>query len=41
MIVAIARRLGIFALTATLASVLVFAMLSILPGDPARIALGV
>ncbi|GAA4474591.1 ABC transporter permease [Rhodococcus olei] len=41
MMVAIARRLGIFALTVTLASVLVFAMLSILPGDPARIALGV
>ncbi|AQA26080.1 binding-protein-dependent transport system inner membrane component family protein [Rhodococcus sp. MTM3W5.2] len=35
------RRLGIFALTAAFASVLVFALLSVLPGDPARIALGV
>ncbi|MGW0045044.1 ABC transporter permease [Rhodococcus sp. NPDC003348] len=41
MLVTIARRLGIFALTAAVASVLVFAMLAVLPGDPARIALGV
>lgn len=41
MLTAVARRLGIFALTALVASMLVFAMLSVLPGDPARIALGV
>lgn len=41
MLVTVARRLGIFALTAALASVVVFALLAILPGDPARIALGV
>lgn len=38
---ALLRRLGIFAVTAAVASVLVFALLSVLPGDPARIALGV
>ncbi|MFE3290018.1 ABC transporter permease [Rhodococcus sp. NPDC059234] len=41
MALALARRLGIFVLTALVASVLVFALLSVLPGDPARIALGV
>ncbi|MFD4293171.1 ABC transporter permease [Rhodococcus sp. NPDC058532] len=41
MLVTIARRLGIFAVTAAAASVLVFALLAVLPGDPARIALGV
>ncbi|MFC9789193.1 ABC transporter permease [Rhodococcus sp. NPDC127528] len=41
MALALARRLGIFVLTALAASVLVFALLSVLPGDPARIALGV
>lgn len=37
----LARRLGIFAVTAAAASVVVFALLAVLPGDPARIALGV
>ncbi|MFC4604537.1 ABC transporter permease [Rhodococcus kronopolitis] len=41
MALALLRRLGIFAVTAAVASVLVFALLSVLPGDPARIALGV
>lgn len=41
MALALLRRLGIFAMTAAVASVLVFALLSVLPGDPARIALGV
>ncbi len=41
MTVQILRRLGVFLLTALLASVAVFWLLSVLPGDPARVALGV
>lgn len=37
---AVLRRLGIFALTAALASVVVFALLAVVPGDPAQVALG-
>lgn len=35
------RRLAIFALTAAVASAVVFALLSVIPGDPAQVALGV
>ncbi|HEY0216669.1 MAG TPA: ABC transporter permease [Cellulomonas sp.] len=36
----IARRLGEFALAVLVASVVVFALLNVLPGDPARVQLG-
>ncbi|MDY7105034.1 MAG: ABC transporter permease [Actinomycetota bacterium] len=35
------RRLAIFAVTVIVASVLIFAFMAVLPGDPARVALGV
>lgn len=38
--VTVARRLGVFALTAVVASILVFLLLSVLPGDVARAQLG-
>lgn len=41
MVWTIARRLGVFALTALVASVLVFGLLSVLPGDVARAQLGI
>lgn len=40
MVQAVARRLGVFLLTALVASVVVFLLLSVLPGDPARVQLG-
>ena len=39
--VAVLRRLAIFALTAAIASAVVFALLSVIPGDPAQVALGI
>lgn len=41
MTVQVLRHLGVFLLTALLASVAVFWLASVLPGDPARVALGV
>ncbi|TFD63070.1 ABC transporter permease [Cryobacterium ruanii] len=41
MVLVVLRRLGVFATTVIVASVVTFLMLSILPGDAARIALGV
>lgn len=41
MVLTIARRAGIFVLTALVASIVVFALLAVLPGDPARTMLGV
>ena len=41
MVLVVLRRLGVFATTVVVASVVTFLMLSILPGDAARIALGV
>ncbi|GAA2182608.1 ABC transporter permease [Brooklawnia cerclae] len=41
MLVKVVRRLGVFVVTALVASVVVFLMLSVLPGDPARAQLGV
>jgi len=40
MIVPVLRRIGVFALTAVLASIVIFALLSVVPGDPAQVALG-
>jgi peptide/nickel transport system permease protein len=40
MLLLIARRVGIFAASLILGSVVVFGFMAILPGDPARIALG-
>jgi peptide/nickel transport system permease protein len=40
-VLAILRRLAIFALTAAVASAVVFALLSVIPGDPAQVALGI
>jgi peptide/nickel transport system permease protein len=40
-LVTLARRAGTFVLTAFVASVVVFALLAVLPGDPARTMLGV
>ena len=37
---AVLRRIGVFALTALVASVVVFALLNVLPGDVARAQLG-
>ncbi|HEY0187613.1 MAG TPA: ABC transporter permease [Cellulomonas sp.] len=37
----VARRLGEFVLAVLVASVVVFALLSVLPGDPARVQLGI
>ena len=34
------RRLGIFLLTLVVASMVVFAVLAVLPGDPAEVAAG-
>lgn len=41
MVLVVLRRLGVFATTVVVASVVTFLMLSILPGNAARIALGV
>lgn len=41
MALTIARRVGVFALTALVASVVVFVLLSVLPGDVARAQLGI
>lgn len=41
MAVQIARRLAVFLGTALVASVIVYLLLAVLPGDPARVALGV
>ncbi|MEQ3552941.1 ABC transporter permease [Pseudonocardia nematodicida] len=41
MAVSLARRLGAFVLTALVASLVVFLLLSVVPGDPAQVALGV
>lgn len=41
MVIVVLRRLGVFATTVVVASVVTFLMLSILPGNAARIALGV
>lgn len=41
MILRLLRRTGIFAISVAVASVVVFAVMAILPGDPARVALGV
>jgi peptide/nickel transport system permease protein len=38
---AVLRRLAVFALTAAVASAVVFALLSVIPGDPAQVALGI
>lgn len=40
MALTVLRRLGVFALTAFVASVVVFFLLSVMPGDPARAQLG-
>lgn len=40
MLIRVASRLGIFVLSLLVASVLVFAVMNVLPGDPARIAAG-
>ena len=41
MAVAVVRRLAVFLLTLVAASVLVFVVMAVLPGDPAEVALGV
>lgn len=41
MLFRLAHRLGIFLASAVAASVLVFAVMRVLPGDPARVALGI
>src|SRR5690625_1383617 len=41
MVLALLRRTGIFLASLFAASILVFAFMSVLPGDPARVALGV
>lgn len=40
MVIRILRQLGVFLLTALAASVVVFTLLSVVPGDPAEVALG-
>lgn len=41
MVVPVLRRLGVFAVTVVVASIITFVLLSILPGNAARVALGV
>lgn len=41
MLLRVARRLGIFLASVIVSSVVVFAFMAVLPGDPARVALGV
>lgn len=38
---ALARRLGVLAVSVLVSSILVFAFMQVLPGDPARVALGI
>ncbi|MBK1789144.1 ABC transporter permease [Prauserella cavernicola] len=41
MILSIGRRIGVFLLTVFVASLIIFLLLSVVPGDPAQVALGV
>lgn len=41
MLATIARRVGVFAASLLASTVVVFAFMVLLPGDPARVALGV
>ena len=41
MILRVGNRLGVFVLTMLVASILVFGLLAVIPGDPAQVALGV